>query len=188
MPNLRSLLVGVDSARRLDATCRRGLDHSHDEDKGHVQRSRRRELGERTQPPMRQPRRRGASGSRSSTTRDLAKRIPREFGPRLQPTRGNLKSPSPILAAIASPWPLAATGSWEIFPTSREISRHVHPADRLPDADLDVIDLVLLDIKAWDPERHRRVTGMDVGPTLTLPAAWRPVAGRLGCATFWCQG
>jgi pyruvate formate lyase activating enzyme len=38
--------------------------------------------------------------------------------------------------------------------------------DRVADADLEVIDLVLLDIKTWDPERHRRLTGMDVAPTL----------------------
>jgi len=40
--------------------------------------------------------------------------------------------------------------------------------DRLSDAELDTIDLVLLDIKAWDPERHRRVTGQDVAPTLAF--------------------
>ncbi len=39
---------------------------------------------------------------------------------------------------------------------------------RLTDEDLESIDLVLLDIKAWDPERHRRLTGMDVKPTLTF--------------------
>ncbi len=38
--------------------------------------------------------------------------------------------------------------------------------DRLTDADLEAIDLVLLDIKAWDVERHERLTGMDNGPTL----------------------
>jgi pyruvate formate lyase activating enzyme len=38
--------------------------------------------------------------------------------------------------------------------------------ERLADADLDLIDLVLLDVKAWDPERHRRLTGMAIGPTL----------------------
>jgi len=38
--------------------------------------------------------------------------------------------------------------------------------DRLSDVDLQSIDLVLLDLKAWDPERHRRLTGMDVTPTL----------------------
>ena len=37
--------------------------------------------------------------------------------------------------------------------------------DRLTDRDLEVIDLVLLDLKAWDPERHRRLTGMDNAPT-----------------------
>lgn len=38
--------------------------------------------------------------------------------------------------------------------------------DRLSDADLEAIDLVLLDIKTWDPDRHRRVTGMSNWPTL----------------------
>ena len=38
--------------------------------------------------------------------------------------------------------------------------------ERLADADLDLIDLVLLDVKTWDPERHRRLTGMAIGPTL----------------------
>jgi pyruvate formate lyase activating enzyme len=37
---------------------------------------------------------------------------------------------------------------------------------RLSDEELNAIDLVLLDIKAWDPDRHRRLTGMDVAPTL----------------------
>jgi pyruvate formate lyase activating enzyme len=52
-------------------------------------------------------------------------------------------------------------------------------SDRLTDADLDAIDLVLLDLKGWDPERHRRLTGMDNGPTLQfarrLAARRRPV-------------
>jgi pyruvate formate lyase activating enzyme len=39
---------------------------------------------------------------------------------------------------------------------------------RLTDGDLETIDLVLLDIKAWDPERHRRLTGMEVGPVLNF--------------------
>jgi pyruvate formate lyase activating enzyme len=37
---------------------------------------------------------------------------------------------------------------------------------RLTDADLGSVDLVLLDIKAWDPDFHRRLTGMDIGPVL----------------------
>ena len=38
----------------------------------------------------------------------------------------------------------------------------------LTDADLDNIDLVLLGIKTWDPERHRALTGRDNAPTLEL--------------------
>jgi pyruvate formate lyase activating enzyme len=37
--------------------------------------------------------------------------------------------------------------------------------DKLSDAELEVIGVVLLDLKAWDPVRHKRLTGMDVGPT-----------------------
>ncbi len=38
--------------------------------------------------------------------------------------------------------------------------------ERLTDSELDNIDLVLLDIKTWDPDRHLRLTGMDNAPTL----------------------
>src|SRR5262245_13039887 len=38
--------------------------------------------------------------------------------------------------------------------------------ERLSDAELEQIDLVLLDIKAWDRERHLHLTGKEVGPTL----------------------
>lgn len=38
--------------------------------------------------------------------------------------------------------------------------------DRLSDQDLQAIDLVMLGLKTWDPERHRHLTRMDVGPTL----------------------
>jgi pyruvate formate lyase activating enzyme len=37
---------------------------------------------------------------------------------------------------------------------------------RLSVADLEHIDLVLLDLKSWSPELHRKVTGMEVGPVL----------------------
>jgi len=51
--------------------------------------------------------------------------------------------------------------------------------DRLSDSDLEAFDLILLDIKAWDPERHRHLTEMDVEPTLTfarrLAARRRPI-------------
>ena len=38
--------------------------------------------------------------------------------------------------------------------------------ERLLDEELEQIDLVLLDIKAWDPAHHRYLTGREVGPTL----------------------
>ena len=38
--------------------------------------------------------------------------------------------------------------------------------DRLTDDELDGIDLVMLGIKTWDPQRHHRLTGMDNAPTL----------------------
>jgi pyruvate formate lyase activating enzyme len=51
--------------------------------------------------------------------------------------------------------------------------------EKLADAELEVISVVLLDMKAWDPERHKRLTGMDIGPTKEfaerLAARRRPV-------------
>ena len=38
--------------------------------------------------------------------------------------------------------------------------------DRLSDDELEKIDLVLLDIKGWNPDHHRYLTGKDNGPTL----------------------
>ena len=44
--------------------------------------------------------------------------------------------------------------------------------DRLSDAELDSIDLVMLGIKAWGDEKHRALTGREIEPTLDF-------AGRL---------
>ena len=61
--------------------------------------------------------------------------------------------------------------------------------DRLSDAELEVADLVILDVKAWDPERHRRLTGMEIGPTLEfarrLAARRRPVWVRFVLVPGW---
>jgi pyruvate formate lyase activating enzyme len=38
--------------------------------------------------------------------------------------------------------------------------------ERLSDQELDQIDVVLLDLKTWDTDRHRHLTGKEVGPTL----------------------
>jgi pyruvate formate lyase activating enzyme len=40
--------------------------------------------------------------------------------------------------------------------------------DRLSDAEIGTIDLVMLGIKAWDQERHKELTGRDIGPTLAF--------------------
>ena len=54
-----------------------------------------------------------------------------------------------------------------------------HYGVRLTDSDLEAIDLVLLGIKTWDPERHRHLTGRDNSPTLDfarrLAAHGRPI-------------
>jgi len=61
--------------------------------------------------------------------------------------------------------------------------------DRLSDAELESIDLVLLDLKGWDPERHRRLTAMEIGPTLEfarrLAAQRRPVWVRFVLIPGW---
>jgi pyruvate formate lyase activating enzyme len=61
--------------------------------------------------------------------------------------------------------------------------------DRLSDAELELIDLVLLDLKCWDPERHRRLTGMENGPTLEfarrLAARRRPAWARFVLVPGW---
>jgi pyruvate formate lyase activating enzyme len=60
---------------------------------------------------------------------------------------------------------------------------------RLSDEELRTIDLVLLDLKGWDPERHRRLTGMEVAPTLDfarrLAARGRPVWVRFVLVPGW---
>src|SRR5436190_377925 len=40
--------------------------------------------------------------------------------------------------------------------------------DKLSDAEIETIDLVLLDIKTWNPERHKRLTGVDNASTLAF--------------------
>ena len=40
--------------------------------------------------------------------------------------------------------------------------------DRLSDAEIDTVDLVMLGLKTWDPARHKALTGMDVDHTVTL--------------------
>ena len=59
-----------------------------------------------------------------------------------------------------------------LFAAAREMGIHTaldtngYLGDRLSDFELELIDLVLLDIKGWDRERHTRLTGRDVIQTL----------------------
>ncbi len=61
--------------------------------------------------------------------------------------------------------------------------------EQLSDAELEVADLVILDLKGWDPERHRALTGMEIGPTLAfarrLAARRRPVWLRYVLVPGW---
>jgi pyruvate formate lyase activating enzyme len=73
----------------------------------------------------------------------------------------------------------------KLFAAARALGIHTaldtngYYGDRLSDAELELIDLVLLDVKGWDEERHRRLTGMEIGPTLEfarrLAARKKPV-------------
>jgi len=73
----------------------------------------------------------------------------------------------------------------KLFSAARSMGIHTaldtngNLGDRLTDAELEEIDLVLLDIKGWDAECHRQLTGIDIGPTLDfarrLAARRRPV-------------
>jgi pyruvate formate lyase activating enzyme len=61
--------------------------------------------------------------------------------------------------------------------TTIETNGYFH--DRVSDAELEKIDLVMLGLKIWDPERHKDLTGQDIGPTLEfarrLASLRRPV-------------
>jgi pyruvate formate lyase activating enzyme len=60
----------------------------------------------------------------------------------------------------------------KLFRAAKELGIHTaldtngSLGERLSDAELELIDLVLLDIKSFAPECHRRVTGAEVGPVL----------------------
>ena len=125
MPHLCSLFGGRSDSANADGRCRRGLDQGRDDDhEGRVQHRRRRELSERTHPPMRQPRRARRERVEMKHDERFARRVPKEPPPRLQPTRRSLPSPCPILAAIASPGPLATMGTCGNFP---DVSQNLTP-------------------------------------------------------------
>jgi pyruvate formate lyase activating enzyme len=73
----------------------------------------------------------------------------------------------------------------KLFAAARSLGIHTaldsngYYGDRITDAELELVDLVLLDLKGWDPERHRRLVGMENGPTLEfarrLAALGKPI-------------
>jgi pyruvate formate lyase activating enzyme len=83
----------------------------------------------------------------------------------------------------------------KLFSAARGLKIHTaldtngYYGERLSDAELDTIDLVLLDIKGWDPERHKKLTGMEIGPTLAfarrLAERRRPVWLRFVLVPGW---
>ncbi|HXJ55191.1 MAG TPA: pyruvate formate-lyase-activating protein [Verrucomicrobiae bacterium] len=83
----------------------------------------------------------------------------------------------------------------KVFKAVKEVGVHTaldtngYLGDRLGDADLAAIDLVLLDLKAMTPELHRRVTGMDNQPVHAfarrLAAARKPIWVRFVLVPGW---
>jgi pyruvate formate lyase activating enzyme len=76
----------------------------------------------------------------------------------------------------------------KLFRAAQEMGIHTaldtngYFGDRLTDGELEAVDLVLLDIKTWDPEKHRRLTGNDNGPVFDfarrLATRKRPISLR----------
>ena len=62
----------------------------------------------------------------------------------------------------------------KLLAAARELGIHTaldtngFPGERLTDAELEHADLVLLDLKAWNAERHMALTGSDNAPTLAF--------------------
>jgi len=83
----------------------------------------------------------------------------------------------------------------KLFAAAREMGVHTaldtngSLGDRLTDADLESISLVLLDIKCWDEKRHRELIGAELGPVLDfsrrLAARKKPVWLRYVLVPGW---
>jgi pyruvate formate lyase activating enzyme len=82
-----------------------------------------------------------------------------------------------------------------LFSAAKEMGTHTaldtngYLGSRLSDRDLQAVDLVLLDIKAWDPERHKRLVSQDIAPVLDfarrLASAKKPVWVRFVLVPGW---
>jgi pyruvate formate lyase activating enzyme len=83
----------------------------------------------------------------------------------------------------------------KVFAAAKKMGVHTaldsngYLGDRLTDADLALVDLVLLDLKAMTPELHQRLTGMDNKPVHAfarrLAALRRPIWVRFVLVPGW---
>jgi pyruvate formate lyase activating enzyme len=83
----------------------------------------------------------------------------------------------------------------KLFGAARELGIHTaldtngHFGERLTEEELETIDLVMLCIKGWDPERHRRLVGQDPEPARAfarrLAARKRPMWLRFVLVPGW---
>jgi len=59
----------------------------------------------------------------------------------------------------------------KMFRAAKEMGIHTaldtngYYGERLTDPELDLVDVVLLDLKAWDEQKHKHLTGREPGPT-----------------------
>jgi len=102
----------------------------------------------------------------------------RRYRPGLQVMKGGftLSGGEPLMQHRFAAKLLAASKAMGIH-TAMETNGYF--GDRLSDAELESLDLVLLGIKTWGAERHTALTGVDIEPTLTfarrLAALRKPV-------------
>ena len=83
----------------------------------------------------------------------------------------------------------------KLFTAAKQMGIHTaldtngYYGERLSDAELEQADLVILDIKGWNPARHKELTGMEIGPSLAfarrLAERRRPVWLRFVLVPGW---
>ena len=81
----------------------------------------------------------------------------------------------------------------KVFAAAKQLGMHTaldcngFLGERLSDEDLDVVDMVLLDLKAMTPELHRRLTGMDNETVHEFARRLAAARSRSGFVLSWCR-